>query len=250
MYLSELVDYLDSYLKIAEIKDYGVQGLQIEGRQEVRKIVGAVDSHQPVIDAALQKGADLLLVHHGIFWGKEQPFTGHFGRLIKTFIGNELSLYGAHLALDAHPEVGNNAQLAKILGLDIVEWFAKAQGTAIGVIAEAPEPLPFDDLLDRYQERIGAVNLSQAVHKQPCKRIGIVSGFGASYLEEAKTLGCDTFLTGETSHVHYYSAINTGLNVIYGGHYASETVCIKALGEHLRQKFAIDFEFIDLPTGL
>lgn len=250
MHLFELTRYLDSYLKIADIKDYGPQGLQIEGRSTIRKIVGAVDSHQPVVDAALASGADLLLVHHGIFWGREQMLNGHFGRLVKSFMKHDLNLYAAHLVLDAHPEVGNNAQLAKILGFKVVEWFAKAQGTAVGVIAEVDSPIDFDEFAARYQTRVGPINLAQKMENGQCRRIGIVSGLGASYIEEAKALGCDTFLTGETSHVHYYSALNTGLNALYGGHYASETVCIKALGAHLVDKFGIEFEFIDLPTGL
>lgn len=250
MQLTELVTYLDPYLRIADIKDYGPQGLQIEGRSQVNKIVGAVDSHQPVVDRALQRGADLLLVHHGIFWGKEQMMNGHYGRLIKSFMQNDLSLYAAHLVLDAHPEVGNNAQLAKILGLSVVEWFAKAQGTPVGAIAEAPTPIPFSALVESYKTLVGPVNLAQQVASPTCKRIGIVSGLGAGYIEEAKALGCDTFLTGETSHVHFYNATNCGINAIYGGHYASETVCIKALGQHLVERFGIEFEFIDLPTGL
>ncbi len=250
MQRAELVRYLDDYLKIAEIKDYGPQGLQIEGRDEVNKIVGAVDAHLPSVEAALKRGADLLLVHHGIFWGAPQKLSGGYGRLVRAYMQTDLNLYAAHLALDAHQEVGNNAQLAARLGLTVSNWWGKVNGVPLAVLAEAAQPLTLDALVTRYRERVGDVNLVLAHGPAQIRRVGILSGFGARQIEEAAELGCDAFITGETSHAQYYDAFNYGINVIYGGHYTSETVGVQALGQHLVDAFGIQFEFIDLPTGL
>jgi dinuclear metal center YbgI/SA1388 family protein len=250
MQRDELVRYLDGYLKIAEIKDYGPQGLQIEGRAEVQRIVGMVDSHQPCVDAALARDADLLLVHHGIFWGGPQKLSGSFGKLVRTYMKADLNLYAAHLALDAHPEVGNNAELARLLGLDVFDWWGKVNGVPLASLAESSETLTVETLVQRYEETVGPVKLVLAHGPAQIRRVGILSGSGARQIEEAAALGCDAFLTGETSHAQYYDALNAGINVIYGGHYTSETVGVQALGRHLQETFGLDFEFIDLPTGL
>ncbi len=250
MHRAELTAYLDEYLHIADIKDYGPQGLQIEGRSEVRKIVGMVDAQAPCVEHALSLGADLLLVHHGIFWGPPQRIAGSFGALVRAYLAADLNLYAAHLALDAHPVVGNNAELAHRLGLTIETTFAPVNGIQIGVIAVAPNGIKFDYLVDRFEQNVGPTRLVQAHGPRISHRVGIISGAGAREIPLAAALGCDTFLTGETSHAEYYAAQNAGLNVIYGGHYTTETVGVQALGLHLQEKFGIDFEFADLPTGL
>jgi dinuclear metal center YbgI/SA1388 family protein len=250
MQRDELVRYLDDYLKIAEIKDYGPQGLQIEGRADVQRIVGMVDAHQPCVEAALAQGADLLLVHHGIFWGGPQKLSGSFGKLVRTHFQADLNLYAAHLALDAHQEIGNNAELARRLGLDIEDWWGKVNGVPLASLAGSSEPLTVEMLVQRYEEEVGPVKLVLAHGPAQIRRVGILSGFGARQIEEAAALGCDAFITGETSHAQYYDALNAGINVIYGGHYTSETVGVQALGHHLQEKFGLDFVFIDLPTGL
>ena len=250
MQRSEVVAFLDNYLRIAEIKDYGPQGLQIEGRAEVRKIVGMVDAQLPCLEAALSSGADMVLVHHGIFWGPPQRIAGSFGQLVRAYISSDVNLYAAHLALDAHPEVGNNAELARRLGLTVEEMFAPVNGLPIGVIATAPHGIKLDYLVDRFAQNVGPVQLVQAHGGRLVHKVGIISGSGAREIPLAAALGCDTFLTGETSHADFYNAQNAGLNVIYGGHYTTETVGVQALGEHLQEKFGIAFEFVDLPTGL
>lgn len=250
MQRDELTQFLDEYLKIPEIKDYGPQGLQIEGRTEIHKIIGAVDAHLPVVEMALARGADMLLVHHGIFWGGPQKIAGGYGRLVRTYIQADLNLYAAHLALDAHPEVGNNAQLARRLGLEVTSWWGKVNGVPLAALAESPEPISFDELVARYREAVGDVKLVLAHGPTQIRRVGILSGFGAREIEEAASLGCDAFVTGETSHAQYYDALNNGMNVLYGGHYTSETVGVQALGQLLNEKFGVAFEFVDLPTGL
>ena len=247
---SELVDYLDQYLDIANIKDYGPQGLQIEGRSEVQRIVGLVDAHQPCVEAAVAQKADLMLVHHGIFWGPPKPLRDSYGRLVRFFMRNTLNLYAAHLALDAHPVVGNNAELARRLGLDVIDWWAKVNGKPIAALALAPGGVPLTEFVQRFEQNVGPVKLVQAHGAETIQRVGILSGFGAKEVEEAATLGCDLFITGETSHAQYYDALNAGINVIYGGHYTTETVGIQALGQHLQEKFNLTFEFVDLSTGL
>jgi len=250
MQRSELTSYLDQYLDIPNIKDYGPQGLQIEGRAEVRRIVGLVDAHQPCVEAALAHRADLMLVHHGIFWGLPKLLRGSYGQLVRTFMQNNLNLYAAHLALDAHPEVGNNAELARRLGLAVIDWWANVNGKKIAVLAQAPEAVRLDELVQRFEQTVGPVKLVLAHGPQSIQRVGILSGFGAREIEEAAALGCDLFITGETSHAQYYDALNAGINVLYGGHYTTEIVGVQALGRHLQAKFGLEFEFIDLPTGL
>jgi dinuclear metal center YbgI/SA1388 family protein len=250
MQRAELVSYLDKYLRIGEIKDYGPQGLQVEGRSEVRRIVGMVDAQLPCLEAAIAHEADLLLVHHGIFWGPARLLAGGFGRLVRGYLRAELNLYAAHLALDAHPEVGNNAELARRLGLGIEDWFAPVNGVKIGVIAGDQHGIKLDYLVDRFEQNVGPVRLVQGHGPRIVHRVGIVSGFGAKEVEAAAALGCDTFLTGETSHAEYYAALGAGVNLIYGGHYTTETVGVQALGEHLAQRFEVEFDFVDLPTGL
>lgn len=247
---SELVDYLDGYLRIGEIRDYGPQGLQVEGREEVQCIVGLVDAQLPCVEAALGRGADLMLVHHGIFWGAAKPLRGGYGVLVRTLLAAKLNLYAAHLALDAHPDVGNNAELARRLGLEITGWWGNANGVKLAVLATVQHGVKLDYLVDRFEQHIGPAKLVQSYGPRIIHRVGILSGFGARDIDEAAALGCDLYITGETSHAQYYDAQNAGINVIYGGHYTTETVGVQALGKHLQEKFGLDFEFIDLPTGL
>ncbi|MEZ4862246.1 MAG: Nif3-like dinuclear metal center hexameric protein [Caldilineaceae bacterium] len=250
MQRSELVEYLDRYLRIGEIRDYGPQGLQVEGTEEVRKIVGLVDAHRPCVEAAIEAGADLMLVHHGIFWGSAKPLRGGYGQLVRRFLVNDLNLYAAHLALDAHPEVGNNAELARRLGLEIIDWWGNANGLKLAVLAVNPDGVKLDYLVDRFEHAVGPIKLVQTFGPRIIHRVGILSGFGAKEIEEAAALGCDLYITGETSHAQYYDAQNANMNVIYGGHYTTETVGVQALGKHLQEQFELEFEFIDLPTGL
>ncbi|HXF60765.1 MAG TPA: Nif3-like dinuclear metal center hexameric protein [Caldilineaceae bacterium] len=247
---SELVEYLNEYLRIEEVRDYGPQGLQVEGRDEVNKVVGMVDAHLPCVVQALEQGADLMLVHHGIFWGPAKPLRGSFGNLVRRIMAADLNLYAAHLALDAHPEVGNNAELARRLGLEILEWWGNVNGVALAVLAVEPNGAKLDYLVDRFEQLVGPVKLVQAHGPRIVHRVGIMSGGGARHIEEAAALGCDLFLTGETSHAQFYDALNSGINVIYGGHYTTEIAGVQALGRHLQEQFDLDFEFIDLPTDL
>ncbi len=250
MQRDKLVAYLDEYLHINDIKDYGPQGLQVEGREEVRRVVAMVDAQLPCVAAAVEHDADLMLVHHGIFWGPTQLLRGSLGALVRTIVTTGLNLYAAHLALDAHPEVGNNVELARRLGLTIVGRFASVNGVELGVIAEESDGVKLDYLVDRFEQLVGPVQVVQAHGARSVHRVAILSGSGAVHIPEAAALGCDLYLTGETNHAHFYDALNAGINVIYGGHYTTEIVGVQALGQHLADRFDVDYTFVDMPTGM
>lgn len=252
MLRSELVAFLDEYLNIHAIKDYGPQGLQVEGRAEVQRVIAAVDAQLPSAEAAVALDGDLLLVHHGIFWGPARPLRGGFGKLVRYYMEQNLNLYAAHLALDAHAEVGNNAELARLLGLTVVDWWAASQGTKLGVVGAPGDggEIKFEYLVNRFEQHVGAPLLVQDHGPRLCRKVAILSGSGTAYFDEAVALGADTIVTGETSHAHYYDAQTLGVNVLYAGHYASETVGVKALSALLADRFGLDFTFVDLPTGI
>lgn len=250
MQRDELVRYLDRYLRIDAIPDYGPQGLQVEGAGEVTRIAFTVDAGQPCIDAAIKVGAQMQLVHHGLFWGAQELIRGPFGRKVQRLLQANLNLYAAHLALDAHPEVGNNVELARLLDLAVESWFCNVKGTDIGVIAQAADGLTVEALAGGIKARLGAEPRVLAHGPALVRRVAIVSGGGIDYAREAAALGADTFVTGETSHAHFYDAVEQGLNVLFAGHYATETVGLKALGRHLNGKFGLETVFIDLPTGM
>lgn len=250
MQRDELVRYLDRYLRIDAIPDYGPQGLQVEGAGEVTRIAFTVDAGQPCIDAAIKVGAQMQLVHHGLFWGAQELIRGPFGRKVQRLLQANLNLYAAHLALDAHPEVGNNVELARLLDLAVESWFCNVKGMDIGVIAQAADGLTVEALAGGIKARLGAEPRVLAHGPALVRRVAIVSGGGIDYAREAAALGADTFVTGETSHAHFYDAVEQGLNVLFAGHYATETVGLKALGRHLNGKFGLETVFIDLPTGM
>ena len=251
MRLSELASYIDTELRIAQIADYGnaLNGLQIEnGKGEVTKVIAAVDACLPVIREAVARGADLLLVHHGLFWSGLQPVTKSVFEKTRLCIEHNLAIYSAHLPLDAHATLGNNAVLMRALGLEPVTSFYPYKGTDIGLIAEAV--LPRDELVARLKLATGA-----AVHVCPggpavTSRIGLVTGGAGSEVASALAAGVDTFITGEGPHWSYTLAEELGVNLVYAGHYATETFGVKALARHLNEKFGLPWEFVDHPTGL
>ncbi len=246
----ELVLYLDNYLRINEISDYGLQGLQVEGGDDISRIAFTVDAGLPCIDDAVQVDAQMQIVHHGLFWGREQLIRGPFARRVRLLLENNLNLYAAHLALDAHPEVGNNVELARLLNLPVDSWFCNVKGVDIGVICLAPTGLLLEELAAAVKSTLAIEPVVLAHGPEIVQRIAIVSGAGIANAAEAAALGVDTFLTGETSHASYYEALDHSLNVIFAGHYATETVGLKALGRHLNGRFGLETIFIDRPTGM
>jgi dinuclear metal center YbgI/SA1388 family protein len=246
----QLTSYLDRYLRVAEIPDdaRALNGLQVANSGRVSRILGAVDACQASIDAAVGRQADFLLVHHGLFWGGLQPLTGRFGRRARTLIQHDVALYSAHLPLDCHAEVGNNAVLAGDLGIESPVPFGRYQGIEVGVVGGLD--LPVTALAERVAARLGAAPRVIAKGPPRTRRVAIVTGGASDLIAEAHERGVDTFITGEGPHHTFFDAEEWGLNLLYAGHYASETVGVQALGEHLRDRFGMAFEFFDHPTGL
>lgn len=248
MELAELVRYLDEYLKIGETPDYpgAMNGLQVEGTAAVERVLTAVDASEASVREAA--GSDMLIVHHGLFWDGVAPVTGRARRRLGPLLVNEVSLYSAHLPLDAHPEVGNNAVLARMLGFDIDGGFGEFKDVVIGVYSDTEVRVA--DLRVRVGDALGVTPRTLAFGPDSTTRVGIVSGGGGSAIAQARACGVDTVVTGEISHNHYLDAEEHSLNVVCAGHYATETVGVKALGEHLAGRFGVKHAFFDHPTGL
>ncbi len=247
MQRSELVQWLDSYLETAKIPDGSLNGLQFEGSQTVSRIACAVDSSLATIEAAIESGADFLIVHHGWFWKNVQPITGPLAKRVKTAATANLNLYASHLPLDAHREVGNNIQMAKFLSLKNIEPFGQGD---IGFRGTLPVPLSLQDLADSVQKITGEVCLVHGGGEAMVSSIGIISGGAAGFVDQAAKAGLDCFITGEPSHAHFADAFEYGINVIFCGHYESEVFGVKALAIKLEDTFNLPWQFLHLPTGL
>ncbi len=246
----DLVAWLDSYLSIKTIPDSSLNGLQLEGSETVSRIAVAVDSTLATIEEAVAAGADFLIVHHGWFWKDVQPITGPLAKRVKAAISGNLSLYAAHLPLDLHPEVGNNAVMAKALSLQNLEPFGLAQGLNIGFKGTLPVPQSLQDFADSIQKMTGEVCLVHGGGKPMVSSVAILSGGGAGFVAEAAAVGADTLLTGEPEHAHFSDAFEYGINTIFAGHYESETFGVRALAVKLEDTFGIPWQFLHLPTGL
>jgi dinuclear metal center YbgI/SA1388 family protein len=247
----KLVAYLDEYLRVGEIKDYGPQGLQVEtDNQEIRRLALAVDAAPAVIEAAAEWGADMLLVHHGVLWRSVERIAGPLGRRVRLFIEHGVNLYAAHLPLDAHPEVGNNAVLADLLDVTVEDWWHMQSGTPIGVYGPVADGTTLEGFVGRVEAKLKTKVRLLAHGPDNIKNVAIISGFGIDEAAAAKGLGADTFLTGETSHANYWAASDYGMNIIFAGHYATETVGVQALGRHLAERFDLEVKFLDFPTGM
>ncbi|HEX4638850.1 MAG TPA: Nif3-like dinuclear metal center hexameric protein [Chthoniobacterales bacterium] len=248
--LSEIVDYTNDYLRVDEIEDWpnALNGLQIENSGQVTKIGAAVDVSTRVLTAAANKHVDLLLVHHGLFWPGLQSVTGALRRQLKIAFENELALYSAHLPLDVHPKVGNNAQLASALGVTATKRFLKEKGASLGLKAKVSVPR---GILIRKLKAVlpGSVKTFNFGPTQP-RRVGIVTGAAGSEIYRVAEEKIDTFITGEAPHWAAIAAEELGINLLLGGHFATETFGVKALAAHLSAKFNLPWEFLEFPTGL
>ncbi len=249
--LKEIVNHLDSYLLVKETPDYpqAMNGLQVEGREMVRRVAFAVDACLYTISKAVSFKADLLIVHHGLFWDFPAPIRGPMKERLKTLLDGNLSLYSVHLPLDKHPEVGNNVTLARAINFKVEGTFATFQGVEIGVIATGESLI--DDLKTKLSKYLGGHPIRVLKFgANTVKRIGIVSGGGSQALNEAVELELDTFITGEAPHHSYFVAEEGGLNLILAGHYATEQVGLWSLMKYLKEKFGVETIFIEHPTGM
>jgi dinuclear metal center YbgI/SA1388 family protein len=248
--LSEVVKYTDKYLRIREIEDWpnALNGLQIENSGRVTKIGAAVDVSTRALTAAAKKEVDLLIVHHGLFWPGLQTVTGAFHRQLKLVFENDIALYSAHLPLDVHPDVGNNAQLASALGFKSTEPFFEEKGSLIGVKARSSQPR--EVFVRKLRKVLGGPIKAFNFGPKVATRIGIVTGGAGSEIFRVAQDSIDTFVTGEAPHWAGVAAEELRMNLLVGGHYATETFGVKALAAHLSKRFKVPWEFLDFPTGL
>lgn len=248
--LQEIVSFLDAELRISEIPDYSgaVNGLQLENGGTVTKVAAAVDASLPVVETAVAAGADLLVVHHGMFWQGTQPLTRAFYRKIKAAMDGGLAIYSSHLPLDVHPELGNNALLMRALGFTASGTFFESKGTRLGLTADVG--ISREALVSRVTTVVsGPVHLCPG-GPESIKKIGLVTGGAGSEVAICTAEGIDTFITGEGPHWSYPLAEELGINLLYAGHYATETFGVKALADRLARDFGVAQTFIDRPTGL
>jgi dinuclear metal center YbgI/SA1388 family protein len=248
--LNKIVAYCDKILRTKEIGDYdgAANGLQVENSGAATKIAATVDASLATVKLAIMAKADLLIVHHGLFWSSRQPWTGKNYELPKLLIENNLAIYSSHLPLDAHPKLGNNAQLCVALALKNLEPFFGSHGQTIGFKSQTK--IARAELAAKLERATGAKPKIIPGGKSICEKIGVVTGGAGAELKLAASEGVDTFITGEGPHWTFALAEELGLNVFYGGHYATETFGVKALAAELSKKFTVPWVFLDYPTGL
>lgn len=250
MELSALCTYLDEHLDVASFEDYpgAFNGLQLERQGPVTRLAAAVDACQFTIDAAVGQGADLLLVHHGLLWGGPATFTGPLYRRLSAAMAANLGVYSSHLPLDAHPELGNGIGLVRALGLEPEAPFGDHRGQALGFVVECD--LDRGIWAQRVETAVGASVRVLPTGPERVRRVAVVTGSAASFLDDARAAGCDTLLTGEARHATYLEAEEAGLNVCLAGHYATECFGVKALATHLADHFDLAWSFIEHDTGM
>jgi len=250
MELSAICTYLDEHLDVARFEDYpgAFNGLQLEQRGPVTRLAAAVDACQFTIDAAAAEGADLLLVHHGLLWDGAGPFIGPRYRRLAAALSANLGVYSSHLPLDAHPELGNSIGLVRALELEPAEPFGDHRGQPLGFVVECD----FDRAAwaQRVEVAVGGAVRVLPTGPEQVRRVAVVTGSAASFLDDARAAGCDTLLTGEARHSTYLEAEEAGLNVCLAGHYATECFGVKALAAHLADRFGLAWSFIEHDTGL
>lgn len=240
----ELVDYLDGLLVPGKFRDYCPNGLQVEGRDEIVRIVAGVTASQALLDVAVERNADAILVHHGYFWkGEDGRVTGIRRKRLSSLLANDINLLAYHLPLDAHPELGNNAQLAQRLGWTVEGRFGEQDIAWLGSLAES---CALATLAADVTRVLGRAPLVVGAGNKPIRRIGWCSGGAQGYFEQAVALGVDAYLSGEISEQTVHLARESGVAYLAAGHHATERYGVHALAEHLGRQFGIACEFVDL----
>lgn len=249
--LSAIVSLLDKTLRVAEVRDASsaLNGLQVENNGRITKVAFAVDGSQKTIDDAIAAGADLLVLHHGIFWCGLRPLTGWWKKKVETCLRGNLAVYSAHLPLDMHPELGNNAGLARGLGLTNVLPEVDFRGTLIGLSGDFSGTV--GELRDRFAALVGG-HVTGIIHRAeaPAGRVALCSGGGGDEIYQVHAKGYGTYITGEENHWVANAAQDVGINLLFGGHYATETFGVKSVGALLEREFGLPTVFIDNPTGM
>jgi len=251
--LKEITDFLDSLLDLEGIpEDSSNNGLQVEGKAKVNKIIFGVDASLELAEKAKQVNADMIFVHHGLSWGNGfKRITGHDAKRFTALLKNGISLYAAHLPLDGHPEIGHNAIMAKKLGLQNTRMFAKFANTEIGVTGELTKSMGIAKFAKCLEKKLGLKAEIFGNKKGKIKKIGVISGgAGSDGVASAVNAGLDCLLTGEVYHNTWHHIKESGIAVIAGGHYNTEKPGVIAVMEEVEIMFDVDCEFVDIPTGL
>jgi dinuclear metal center YbgI/SA1388 family protein len=244
MQRTELDAYLAQYLEVAKFRDYSPNGLQVEGRMSIERLVTGVTASIALLEAAIEANADALLVHHGYFWrGEDARIIGTRRRRIGLLVGHDLNLFAFHLPLDAHAETGNNGQLARVLGFPVAGRFGEQE---IGMYGELNDTVTLASMARHIEERLQRTPLVIGEDTRPVRRIAWCTGAAQGYLEDAVRLGADLYVTGEVSEQTVHLARETGVAFVAAGHHATERYGVQALGEHLAERFGIEHRFIDI----
>lgn len=248
--LESILHFIERSFEVSSFPDYpfALNGLQVQGPEEIQLIGAAVDASEETIAAAVRQGVQLLLVHHGLFWGGLRPITGPMYRKVAGVIEGNLGLYSLHLPLDAHPDLGNNALVLKSLDLPPEGRFGFYKDLEVGWWARGE--LDREELSLRLATAVDGEIRVIPGGPQVVKKVGVLTGAGASSLAEAASKGLDTLITGEAPHHSYHDAMEMGVNLILAGHYATETFGVKALAGKLAEEFGISWVFLHFPTGL
>ena len=240
----ELRAYLDDLLAVARFRDYCPNGLQVEGRPRLERILCGVTASQALLDEAVRRDADAVLVHHGWFWkGEDGRVTGHRRRRLATLLAHDINLFAYHLPLDAHPQLGNNARLAARLGWEVSGFFADQD---IGFLGRPAEPLSAGELAARLEALLGRPALLLGDAGRSVSRLAWCSGGAQNWFQEAIAAGADCYVSGEASEQTTHLARESGIPFIAAGHHATERYGIMALGEHLAERFGLEWDFADL----
>jgi dinuclear metal center YbgI/SA1388 family protein len=247
--VAEMVAHLDELLEIAAFEDYGPNGLQVPGAVETSVVVTGVSAHLQLFERAAELGAGLVVCHHGLFWrSQSRAISPQLKRRLEVLFGAEIALAAYHLPLDAHPQLGNNALICRELGLARAEPFGEAAGRAIGFVGVAQPAISAAELIDRCARVFGREPLVFGATTRTVTRVGIVSGGGASSLVDAVGAGLDALVTGEPSEPAMADAGEAGVTFVAGGHYATETFGVRAVGDLLAERFAVDHHFVAIPN--
>ncbi|MEX2582282.1 MAG: Nif3-like dinuclear metal center hexameric protein [Gemmatimonadota bacterium] len=250
MTLQEIASHFDELLRTRDIPDHpaALNGVQVECEAGISRVALAVDATQATIEEAIRGDANLLVVHHGLFWDGAQPLTGRRYRRVRALIAADVGLYSSHLPLDVHPELGNNVGLARELGIELSGTFGGSNGPPLGVWGELQ--IRREALAARLDEVLGGRVKMVPGGPERIERVGVITGGAGSKVAAARAAGLDTFITGEGAHHHYFDAAEGGVNLFLGGHYATEVWGLRALQEHIEQELGLECFFIDRPTGL
>lgn len=243
-----LVEAIAQFLNVNAISDYCPNGLQVEGKAQIKRIVSGVTASQALIDAAIELQADAILVHHGYFWkGEDQPIVGMKQRRIKALLANDINLLAYHLPLDVHPEVGNNVQLAQRLGLTVTGPLEPDNPANVGLIGELDAPLSASAFAARITTALERTPLV-VDHQQPIKRVAWCTGAAQGYIQHAITAGADAFITGEVSENTFHSAQENNISFFAAGHHATERYGVQALGAWLAERFNLEHHYVECPN--